>query len=216
MKAIGYIRVSTDRQELGPEAQRMAIEEKARALGLTVEIFEDIGVSGKTEHEDRIGLTLALDALPRGSVFIVYKLDRLSRDLLQQLLIDKMITGKGGRLLSCSNEGTEEEGPMGKLLRQILGAIAEFEREMIRVRTRMALKVKRDKGEKLGGKVQYGYRKEGKMLVPVMEEQEVISRVRKAVEEQIRPTMIARMLNESGVPTKNGCKWRATQIKRMI
>lgn len=215
MKAIGYIRVSTDRQELGPEAQRMAIEAKGKELGVEVELFEDIGVSGSVEHDSRQGLSQALARLCRGDVLIVAKLDRLSRDLLNQLVIERIVEKEGARIISCAKEGTDNDGHMGKLIRQILGAVAEYERAIIRERTRATVKVKKARGEILGHPP-FGYRKEGKVLVQDDHEQTIIEMIRQHKASGYSVRRIAEVLNENAIKTKQGKMWRATQVQRIL
>jgi DNA invertase Pin-like site-specific DNA recombinase len=79
--AVGYVRVSTDEQALGPEAQREALEGWCERHGARLcATFEDIGVSGGTPLEKRTGLNVALDALAEhgAGVFLVAKRDRLA------------------------------------------------------------------------------------------------------------------------------------------
>lgn len=217
MKAIAYIRVSTDKQELGPEVQRMAILTKAKELNLEVTFFEDIGISGKLNVERREGLTQALSMLCKNDVLIVAKLDRLSRDLLNQLIIERMIDKAGAKLISCANEGTQDEGPTAKMIRGILGVMAEYEREVIKARTTQALALKRSRSEKTGGYVPYGFQKEGKLILKDDVEQGVISYIKDQVSKGRAMYNLAKELNADNVPTKRiGGRWSATQIKRIL
>ncbi len=151
MRLIGYIRVSTDQQDLGPEVQRQGIERAA--VGRELIIFED-RIGGGLDVEKREGLADALAELRRGDEFIVYKLDRLARDLMLQLIIEKRIKDKGCKLISCQDEGTEgEDSPQKELIRQILAVFAQFERSLIKQRTREALRIKKQQGIKLGAPV---------------------------------------------------------------
>lgn len=151
MRLIGYIRVSTDQQDLGPEVQRQGIERSANGKDLI--IFED-RIGGGSDVEKREGLAAALAELRRGDEFIVYKLDRLARDLMLQLIIEKRIKDKGCKLVSCQDEGTEgEDSPQKELIRQILAVFAQFERSLIKQRTREALRIKKQQGIKLGAPI---------------------------------------------------------------
>lgn len=137
---IGYARVSTDEQT--PEAQVQAL----RAAGCTV-VFVDQGISGtKTARQ---GLAKALEAMVRGDVLVVWKLDRLGRSL--KFLIDTIerLHGTGCGFASLT-EGFDTTTSAGKLVCHILAAIAEFERALIAERTRAGLAVARRSGKKIG------------------------------------------------------------------
>ena len=109
--AIGYLRVSTDQQSesgLGLDAQRRAIEQAAHRQGLLVAgVYEDAGLSGSKDIEDRPGLLEAVSALKRGDVLCIAKRDRLGRDVVAVALIERLISRKGGRVLSAAGEGTD-------------------------------------------------------------------------------------------------------------
>jgi site-specific DNA recombinase len=213
MRTIGYIRVSTDRQEIGPDVQKKAITKR---FGDDVIWVEDIGISGGTKLEDRIELLNMIDILKPGDQVAIYRLDRIARDLLNQLLIEQKIEAKGAKIISCAGEGTDNEGPEAKLFRSILGAIAEFERAMIKARTRAAMGMKRSKGEYLGGATPFGFDYQNGKLVPNLEEQNVIAGVLKDREKAVPIRTIISNLNSSGVKTKKGKQWNISQIQRII
>ena len=169
--------MSTDRQDLGPEAQRAAITAWAASNEVKiVEWFLDKGISGASELEDRPELIAALAALKaRGAgVFVVAKRDRLARDTLIAQLVEKAVNKIGGEVVSADGLGNGHD-PASKMLRSILDAVAEYERAAIRSRVKAALRVKAGRGERVGA-VPYGYSlaEDGVHLVPVHEEQEVI------------------------------------------
>ena len=104
MRAIGYVRVSTDHQvERGVslEAQRSVIAEAARRQGADlVGVYEDAGLSGSLGVEHRPGLLDAITALKRGDVLIVAKRDRLGRDVIAVAMIERFIARRGARVVS--------------------------------------------------------------------------------------------------------------------
>lgn len=137
---IGYMRVSTDDQNL--DMQRHALE----AAGCEI-IHEDQGVSGAAVV--RQGLTKALAAVGEGDVLVVWKLDRLGRSLPH--LIDT-ITGlrdRGAGFRSLQ-EQIDTTSAGGRFYMHILAALAEFEREMIRDRTKEGMKAAKRRGVTLG------------------------------------------------------------------
>jgi DNA invertase Pin-like site-specific DNA recombinase len=136
---IGYARVSTQQQNL--ELQQDAL----KAAGCD-KIVVDVA-SGKTTQ--RSGLDQLRDVLRRGDVLVVWRLDRLARSLkhLIELLTELEQNGIGFQSLQESIDTTT---PGGKLVFHIFGALAEFERNLIRDRTRAGLAAARARGRKGG------------------------------------------------------------------
>jgi DNA invertase Pin-like site-specific DNA recombinase len=127
---IGYARVSTGEQDL--YLQRDALE----AAGCEG-IYQDEGISGITIERD--GLTQALGALGEGDVLVVWKLDRLGRSL--GFLCDLVNhLGQQGAHFQSLTDGIDTTTSSGKLVFHIMGALAEFERDLIRERTRAGMK----------------------------------------------------------------------------
>jgi DNA invertase Pin-like site-specific DNA recombinase len=140
---IGYARVSTTDQDL--TAQRDAL------LRLEVEdvhIYVDHGMTGT--NRGRPGLREALAAVRSGDTLVVTKLDRLARSLRDARDIADELTAKGVAL-SLGGSRYDPTDPIGKLLFNVLGMVAEFERDLISMRTREGMAVARAKG-KLKGK----------------------------------------------------------------
>ena len=102
-KAVAYLRCSTDRQDLSPDAQRAAITTWAVREGVEVVAWhEDRGVSGGAELELRPGLTAAVaDLAPkRAGLLVVAKRDRLARDVLTAALVERLCERAGARVVS--------------------------------------------------------------------------------------------------------------------
>ena len=144
-RAIGYCRVSTESQldGLGMDIQRDAIVELAAAQGLLLAaVFVDEGISGSEGLEVRTGLAEAVDDLIEhpGTTLIVPRLDRLARDLMVQEQVLAECWKAQGLVTSCSEteraycHPDNPDDPARKMIRQMLGAVAEYERSMIRVR----------------------------------------------------------------------------------
>jgi DNA invertase Pin-like site-specific DNA recombinase len=178
-KAVAYIRVSTDEQNLGPEAQLAAINQWAtRSDVIVVAIHRDIGVSGATPLADCSGLMAALDDLGvhgAGSL-VVAKRDRLARDVMKAAMVEARAEKVGARVVSAAGEGDGTD-PAAQLMRTIVDAFAQYERAMIAARTRAALAVKKMKGERTGG-IPYGFSDLDGQLVPNDDERVVITRAR--------------------------------------
>ena len=140
---IGYARCSTDRQDL--TAQRRALVE----LGVAPErIYTDHGLTGRTRA--RPGLDQALAAVRAGDTLVVTKLDRLARSVPDAREIADQLVARDVKLAlgPSTNDPTD---PMGKMFFNILATFAEFESDLIRMRTREGMAVARAKG-KLRGK----------------------------------------------------------------
>jgi DNA invertase Pin-like site-specific DNA recombinase len=156
MKVVLYQRVSTDKQAqsgLGLEAQNEALTALCARQGYQiVSTHTDEGVSGKTSLQDRPELLEAIASI-KGSgaqALLVAKLDRLSRDVLVLLTMERTLASVGARLLSASGEGTEDDSPQGKLVKTILAAVAENEAAMVSVRTKAAMKAAKTQGKHIG------------------------------------------------------------------
>jgi DNA invertase Pin-like site-specific DNA recombinase len=147
----GYCRVSTEGQEdgAGLEAQAVSIRAEADRRGWsTLELHQEV-VSGGKSVARRPVLASILERIGRGDVLVVAKGDRLARSLvvLAQLL---EASDRDGWSLVLIDLGVDTSTPAGRLSAQVVGAAAEYERQMIRARTRDGLAVKRSQGVRLG------------------------------------------------------------------
>ncbi|BAJ83069.1 MULTISPECIES: recombinase family protein [Acidocellaceae] len=140
---IGYARCSTDRQDLA--AQRAELEQ----LGVKPDrIYTDHGLTGT--NRARPGLAQALAAVRKGDTLVVPKLDRLARSVPDaRAIADELITR--GVKLALGAAVYDPTDPMGKMFFNILATFAEFEADLIRLRTREGMAIARAKG-KLRGK----------------------------------------------------------------
>src|SRR5262245_21172198 len=156
MQLLAYVRVSTSKQELGPEAQREMINAYVIQHGHQVVGWYEEYISGGVDLDQRHALLEAINALSEGMGLIVAKRDRLARDTTVNGMINYWVCKKGAVGLSSDSNGNGH--PYGEMLDGILEVFAQFERAMIRMRIVAALDVKRQHGEKLGGKAPYGFR----------------------------------------------------------
>ncbi|SOX53827.1 recombinase family protein [Mycobacterium ahvazicum] len=136
---IGYTRVSTVAQTL--DQQNQALE----AAG-TTKIFSDT-ISGA--RDDRPGLAALMDYVREGDVVVVWKLDRLGRNMLHILETVKELTDRGAKLISTS-DGIDSSTPAGRMMIGVLGSLAEYERELIKERTALKRNASRANGTKFG------------------------------------------------------------------
>jgi DNA invertase Pin-like site-specific DNA recombinase len=140
-RLIGYARVSTDGQTL--DAQIDALQ----AVGC-VEIYQDV-ISGATTS--RAGLGAVIAALQAGDTLVVVRLDRLGRSMPHLVATVHDLADRGIGFKSL-NESIDTTTAQGRLVLGIFAALADFERSLIRERTREALAAKKRRGERLGRK----------------------------------------------------------------
>lgn len=152
-RAVSYLRVSGLGQVDGDgfERQRQSIARFAAATGLVVaEEFHEDGVSGATDLDDRPALLAALTRVTEGDakVVVVERADRLARDLMVQEAIVRQFADAGARLLTADGVDLTDDGdPTRRLLRQIVGAVAEWEKRCTVIKLRAAReRMRRTKG----------------------------------------------------------------------
>jgi DNA invertase Pin-like site-specific DNA recombinase len=139
---IGYARCSTDEQDLTAQRQQLL------DLGVAGErIYLDHGLTGT--NRDRPGLDQALAAVRRGDTLVVPKLDRLARSVPDARSIGDQLADQGVAL-SLGGQVHDPNDPMGKLFFNILATFAEFEVDLLRMRTREGMAIARAKGKLKG------------------------------------------------------------------
>ncbi|WP_078327631.1 recombinase family protein [Mycobacteroides salmoniphilum] len=139
---IGYARVSTDEQDAA--AQRAGLE----MLGVATErVYVDHGLTGT--NRARPALQEALAACRDGDMLVVTKLDRLARSVPDAHHIASDLTARGVKL-NIGGSVHDPHDPMGKLMFNVLAMIAEFEADLIRLRTREGMKIAKAKGRLRG------------------------------------------------------------------
>lgn len=139
---IGYARCSTDKQDLA--AQRTALE----ALGVAPDrVYVDHGLSGT--NRARPGLDQALAAVRAGDTLVVPKLDRLARSVPDARAIADQLLARGVKL-QLGSSVHDPHDPMGRMFFNILATFAEFEADLIRLRTREGMALARARGRLKG------------------------------------------------------------------
>jgi DNA invertase Pin-like site-specific DNA recombinase len=217
---VAYVRVSTDEQLLGPEAQRTAIEHWCAARGARlVAVLEDLGVSGGASLDRRPGLQRALDTLraQRAGVLLVAKRDRLARDVVVAALVERFVQRAGAQVLSADGAGNGE-GPEASLMRTMVNAFAEYERALIGARTRAALARKKARGEKTGGAAPYGFRvgADGVHLEVAPDEAAAVALARALRARGLTLAAIARELESKGLRPRSGRAWHPMTLARAL
>jgi DNA invertase Pin-like site-specific DNA recombinase len=190
LRLVGYVRQSVANGGDSLEAQADAIRAWAKAEGhRIVASFEDDGISGTLDETERPGLSLALAMLEDGEAdgIIVHRLDRLARRLHVSEAIFAKVWRWGGHVFAVDGGEVIEadsSDPMRVFVRQVLGATAELERNMVVARVQRGRQRAAEQGRYLGGSIPYGYRlaDDRKTLVEIPEEQALVKRIRKLAE----------------------------------
>jgi DNA invertase Pin-like site-specific DNA recombinase len=218
MKAIAYIRVSTEEQAsegVSLEAQRAKIAAWCDLNGYDLaEVFTDAGISGT--KADRPGLAAALAATGKGNALVVYSLSRLSRSTRHMLELSERLEKAGADLVSIS-EKIDTTSAAGRMVFRMLAVLNEFERDQLAERTSAAMQHKKAKGE-LVGAVPYGkaLADDGITLLDNEAEQAVITEARRLHSTGLSLRKIAEILAGMGFNARNGKPFAATQVQRMV
>ena len=211
-KAHAYLRVSGKGQVEGDGFTRHFKAIKGIRGGASDQDRQRVreeGVSGTKDLENRPALMDLMTALHSNGVklVLVEKLDRLARDLMIQETIIGDLRKNGFDLISVAEPDLLQDDPSRKLMRQIFGAIAEYEKTMIVLKLRGArLRVKAKDG-RCEGRKPYGFF-EG--------EAEVLKRIKVLRAEGLGFDRVAAKLNEESIPTRSGKPWHGVVINRIL
>ncbi len=219
MKALGYVRVSTDSQaergiSLSAQAARIRAQAKANGLRL-IDIISDAGTSGKSLTRSGVCRLLADAAAGKIGAIVVWKLDRLTRSVRDLLDILDVLTKHNVRLISIT-ESLDTETATGRMVITILAAVAQLEREQISERIRMAAQHARESG-RVWGNVPWGFRRRGRNLVRNDAEVAACRYAMRLRAQGKTYQQIADALNrERKYRPRNGRHWRHQHAHRMV
>lgn len=216
-QAIGYVRVSTDKQAEGVslEAQRERIEAWAQFNGYElIAVYEDAGLSG-SGVDKREGLQAALKATKRGMALVTYSMSRLSRSLKDTLAISEVLNKAGADMVSLS-ERIDTTGASGRMVFNMLAVLNQFEREQIAERTSNSLQHMKRTGKRYTNKTPYGFRLVNGELVEDAEEAQVVRSIKVARQQGQSLQAIAKSLNAQRVPTKEGKLWQSATVHYLL
>lgn len=227
VRVVAYLRVSTARQAndgFGLEVQREAITNWARERRhKVVEWCTDAGRSGADDVLDRPGLGAALQRIAAGQAagVVVARLDRLARDLIIQEQVLAEVTRLRGRIHSAVPGeddllADEPDDHTRKLVRQVLGAVAEHERGVIRLRMRAGKAAKLAAGGYAHGRPPYGLRAAGRALVVDPDEQCVVDLISELRAAGRSYRAICTELHERGHTTRAGNQWSPSAAAAVV
>jgi DNA invertase Pin-like site-specific DNA recombinase len=202
IRVVGYIRVSTDKQDISPDVQRAELLREANRMGYELELVEELAASAATISKRPKMLALLAD-LKAGKYqgLMVSKLDRLSRNMEDgtRLLADSQ--RQGWRII-CLDLGVDTATIMGAGMYNMALNFAEIERKFIGARTAAAMQEKAAQGEHMGRTA----------VLPV----EVMLRIHADRERGLSLRKIAEALTAEGVTTATGKAWHASTVKAVL
>jgi site-specific DNA recombinase len=220
MKAIGYIRVSTDKQaDFGVSLEAQTAKIRAMAVVQETELLDvivDAGESAKSLH--RPGMVRLLTLVDTGALdcVIIAKLDRLTRSVADLAELLKRFERRCVSLVSVA-DALDTRSAGGRLVLNIMVSVSQWEREAIGERTRDAMRHKRAKGECVGT-VPFGARRaaDGVQLEADPFEQGLLSQMRGLQAAGRTTRQIAADLNAGGFTTRRGGAWRCQYISTAL
>lgn len=218
-KAVAYVRVSTEEQATsghGLETQDKAVRAFAESQGYElVEVVADPGVSGATRPAERpgFGRILELAAARAFTVLLVYKFDRLAREIRYAVTTVSDLAEQHEVVIRSVTEPIDTATPMGRTLFAILAGMAENERFAIRDRTAGGRTTKATKGGYAGGRVPYGYELDPEGGLRILPEQaKVVRRIFTERRRKRTQRQIADGLNADGIPGPRGGRWHQARV----
>lgn len=219
MKAIAYLRVSTDSQAdsgLSLQAQRAKIEAYATLYGYDlVEVLEETASGNSLQRTAlQAGLAALTSNHPRADALIVAKLDRLTRSVRD---LGALLESAFRRCALVSvTEQVDTSTASGRMVLHILTSVAQWEHEAISERTAAALAAKRARGERFSSQPPLGYRHEGNRVVVDAAEMRMVAALHRYRSWGLSLRRIAALLYEDGYRTRRGGRIHFTQVARVL
>jgi len=208
---------------MGLAAQRDRVTEYARDKSYDLrEIVEEAASGGvrsdevfSWEHRPVLLALLDRAQAHEFDLLIVAKLDRLSRDHVTLVVIERQMQRHGVAVESVAEE-QNGDGPLAEFIRGQLALVAQLERSMILERVGAGKAKKKQLGRHVHGRVPYGYESTNGVLTPDPSRAEIVRRIFDAAREGDSPGRIARALNRDGISSPLGAQWSAKAAERII
>jgi DNA invertase Pin-like site-specific DNA recombinase len=221
MKTIGYIRVSTDEQAkngLSLPNQEEKIKAYTQLNNLPLDsIYIDDGETGSNLDREGIQEIMHLSKEKAIKHIITCKLDRLTRNTRDLLMLVDDIFTKNGVELHSIQEKIDTSTPQGKFCLTIMGAMAQMERDLISERTKEVLQFKKSKGQRTGN-IPYGKKlaRDRITLIDNISEEAVISSIKNLRATGLSLQQIANTTNSNGYRTRTGGEFRKEYVHRIL
>jgi len=219
-KCVIYARFSPRRNESDCRSNEIQVaycEQHCQKKGYEVlAIFEDEAVSGKDEYREK--MWQAIKATPKDGILLVYKRDRLARNVYLSEHINRQVKA-GGAVIEAVEGDVEGDGPESVLIRQVLSAISEYERMIISQRTSAAMKHYVKTGEKRIGRFPpYGWENDDKDETKYRKcdpEQVIIKRILQLYPKHGSCHATAIALNDEKTPAR-GSRWHTKTVWKIL
>ena len=211
-KAFAYLRVSGKGQVNGDGFARQlgAIRAYAKAHDIRLtKVYREEGVSGTKDLDGRPALAEMMEALHSNGtrMVLIEKLDRLARDLMVQETIVGDLRKHGFGLISVTEPDLLKDNPTRTLMRQVFGAIAEYEKVMIVMKLRGARNRKKARTGRCEGRKPYGY---------YPGEQKAVDRMKALRATGMAYDKLAERLTAEGFTTRKGTAWHGYSVQRIL
>ena len=212
LRSFAYLRVSGRSQIEGDgfERQERAIRAYARSHGIRiVKVFKELGVSGTKDIASRPAFIAMMEALHGDGIklVLVESLGRLARDLMVQESILHDLKRHSFDLVSVTEPDLCSDDPSRKLMRQIMGAFHEYEKQMIVVKLRGARQRSKTKRGRCEGRKPFGH---------YPGETETLKRMKELSASGMTATDIAATLRVEGRKTRNGGEWLQPTVSKIL
>jgi DNA invertase Pin-like site-specific DNA recombinase len=219
-RTIGYIRVSTDEQAesgLSLESQRKKVQAYCDLYGLALEDLLTDTTSGKSINgRPAFKRLLFLAETNQVEHVVILKLDRMARNTREAIEVAELFASKGVNLHSVS-ERIDTSSAGGRLFFTLMAAVAQWEREVIVERTKAALDVRRQNGQRISGQAPYGFRfdEDGGVVVD-WGEQGTIETVKALRAQGLSLNKISEHLKAHGFRNRNGNGFDKSAVSEML
>lgn len=220
MRALIYTRVSTQEQAVeGISLENQLEKIKAFCFAKSwevVDVIVDDGFSGKSLNRPGMQKIISMAKTKQFDVVVTYKLDRLTRSVKDLGYLIDDIFNKQDISFTSFTDNFDTTTANGKLILNILGSVAQWERDIIAERTKDAINYKKD-NKKNYGTTPLGFLVDNSgNLVEDSKEQETITYIKKLRKEGLSYSKIANQLNGEGIATKQGKKWYSETIRKIL
>ena len=220
-KIVGiYTRVSTGMQVedgVSLDNQELILKDYCKRHDMEIyNTYREEATSGGIHLKKRPKGKLLIEAIENGSIntVVVQKVDRLGRSVLDLMSLIDYFDAKGVDL-HILDLNINTSSPSGRFMLQIMGALAEMERNMTKDRTKQAMTYLKSQ-KKVYSTIPLGFDRIGDSLVENPKELKLVERIYKMYHEGKSLAGIAKTLNDEGIPTKNGKKFYHTTIKSIV
>lgn len=220
MIAVGYARVSTATQSeegVSLEAQQHRIQCWCQANGYQLQrVFVEARSAVRADNRPQLQVALN-QACQSKAALIVYSLSRLARSTKDAIGIAERLDKAGADLVSLS-EKIDSTSPVGKMVFRLLAAIAEFEKDQLVERTRLAMAHLRQLNKRISNLIPLGYdlAPDGRSLIENPAEQKTVRRIVALRQEGLSLVQIAQQMEREGIRTKNGASWYPSTVARIL